>query len=549
MSDTSTERDTVMGRDEPAERGRVDKGAGRAGDWLDERLTGAKLLRKTFNKVFPGHWSFMLGEIALYSFIILVLTGTFLTFYFQTGMNEVVYNGSYTPLRGVDMSEAYDSTLKISFEVRGGLVIRQIHHWAALLFVAAIFVHMMRIFFSGAFRKPRELNWLIGFTLMVLALLEGFVGYSLPDDLLSGTGLRIFTAVVLSIPIIGTWVYFLLFGGEFPGTEVIGRFYIAHVLLVPGILIALIAVHIALVVKQKHSQFPGPGRTERNVVGVRVMPLFAAKGVGLFLLVFAMVALLGGLVQINPVWLYGPYNPSVVSAGTQPDWYIGFLDGSLRLWPSWEIRALGHTVAAPFFPAVLLPGIMFTLLALYPFIEARLTRDHAMHNLLQRPRDVPVRTSLGTMAITFYVVLWISGGNDLFADKFNISLNVMTWAGRIALLIGPPLVYWMTYRICLGLQRHDREVLEHGVETGMIKRLPTGEFIEVHQQLGPVDDHGHGELEYAGAPVPKKMNKLGGAGRAVKGFFIPVEDRPALEDEEKDATRKRLAGRPRDPRP
>jgi ubiquinol-cytochrome c reductase cytochrome b subunit len=525
--------------------------ADKAANWADERLTVSSPLRRALNKVFPDHWSFMLGEIALYSFIVLLLTGTYLTFFFDASQGEVKYGteypGSYAPLQGVEMTRAYASTLMLSFDVRGGLVMRQIHHWAALLFLGAMMVHLLRIFFTGAFRKPREINWLIGVTLLTLGLVEGFAGYSLPDDLLSGGGLRIASGIVLSIPVVGTWIYYMVFGSEFPGTEIIGRLYIVHVLLIPGLILALIAVHVSLVVKQKHTQFPGSGRTEGNVVGVRVMPLFATKGGGFFMLVFAMVALLGGVAQINPIWLYGPYNTSAVSAGSQPDFYMGFLEGSARIWPNMEFRGWGHTI--PFMvllPTVVLPGIMFTLLAVYPFVEARLTRDRAMHNLLQRPRDVPVRTALGVMGLVFYCWLWLLGGNDVWATVFDISLNATTWIGRVGIIVLPPIAYWVTYRICLGLQRHDREVLEHGVETGVIKRLPHGEFIEVHQPLGAVDAHGHGTLEYAGAPVPKKMNRLGGAGRAIRGFFAPVEEPPPLElPAREEAADRELAGRPK----
>jgi ubiquinol-cytochrome c reductase cytochrome b subunit len=528
--------------------------AGKAGNWVDERFTAAGPIRRQLNKVFPDHWSFMLGEIALYSFIILLLTGTYLTFFFDASMGDVKYNGSYTPLRGIEMSRAYSSTLQISFDVRGGLIIRQIHHWAALLFVAAIITHMLRIYFTGAFRKPRETNWLIGVMLMWLGILEGFAGYSLPDDLLSGTGLRIASAIILSIPVVGTWLYYLVFGGTFPGTEIIGRLYIVHVLLIPGIILALIAVHLALIVKQKHTQFPGAGRTEHNVIGERVMPTYGAKAGGFFMIVFGVVALLGGLVQINPIWLFGPYTPSQVGAGSQPDWYMGFLDGSTRLWPDWETHFPTHTIPSIFWPTVVLPGILTGILFAYPFLEAKLTKDHANHNLLQRPRDVPVRTALGAMSIAFYIVLWGSGGNDVIADKFDISLNATTWIGRIAIVLLPPIAYWVTYRLCLGLERHDREVLEHGIETGIIKRLPSGEFIEVHQPLGPVDAHGHGMLQYAGTSVPKKMNTFGGVGRRIVGFFRPVgelpgpegPETPAIEAPEKESG-KELAGRPTPP--
>jgi ubiquinol-cytochrome c reductase cytochrome b subunit len=514
---------------------------GKAAKWFDDRLNIAGPMRNQLNKVFPDHWSFMMGEIALYSFIILLLTGTYLTFFFDPSMAEVTYHGTYTPLNCVKMSQAYKTTLDISFDVRGGLIIRQIHHWAALLFVAAMLIHMCRVFFTGAFRKPRELNWLLGITLILLGIIEGFVGYSLPDDLLSGTGLRIADAIVLSIPVIGTWTAFLLFGGQFPGDVIIGRFYIAHVLLIPGILLALIAAHLALLVRQKHTQFAAPGRTEGTVSGERIFPTYAAKAGGFFFIVFAAVAALGGFAQINPIWLFGPYEPRAVSSGSQPDWYMMFLDGSTRLFPSWEIRLWHHTLPPLFWPTVVLPGILTTLAAAYPFIEAKMTKDKAKHHLLQRPRDVPVRTSLGVMALTFYMVLFLSGGNDLIAHAFDISLNAMTWGGRIALLILPPIGYALTYRICLGLQRHDREVLEHGVETGIIQVLPSGEFIEIHQPLGPVDEHGHGQLTYAGTPVPKRMGELGAVSplKHLRGFFYPVKEKPEIQaqlDELDDVT-------------
>ncbi len=510
-------------------RRKVDVAAlpGAAAAQIDDRFLVATPLRKLLNKVFPDHWSFMLGEIALYSFIILLLTGTFLALFFDPSARDVTYNGAFTPLKGQVMSQAYNTALHISFEVRGGLIIRQMHHWAALMFMAAIVVHMLRIFFTGAFRKPRELNWILGVLLFWLGFLEGFCGYGLPDDALSGTGLRIASAITLSIPIIGTWVTTSLFGGEFPGDVILDRMYIAHVFLIPGIILAIIAVHLGLVVKQKHTQWPGPGRTNQNVVGVRMFPGFAAKGGGFFMIVFAVIAFLGGFFQINPIWLFGPYKASVVSAASQPDWYVMFLDGSTRLMPAWEFRwhmfGHGYTLAPVFWPTVVLPGILTMLPLFYPFIEARFAKDKGFHNLLQRPRDNPVRTGLGAMALSFYLVLLASGGNDVIADKFHLSLNATTWAGRIGLLLIPPLAYYVTHRIALGLQQHDREVLAHGVETGIIRRTVDGRFYEVHQPLAEPDGHGHVELEYAGWVVPKKMNRVGALLPGIRGFFFPVE--------------------------
>ncbi|GAB2840069.1 cytochrome bc1 complex cytochrome b subunit [Lentzea nigeriaca] len=536
--------------------------AGAAANAADERYHAAAGLRKQLNKVFPTHWSFLLGEIALYSFIVLLLSGTYLALFFDPSMTEVTYNGAFENLRGIEMSRAFASTLDISFETRGGLFVRQVHHWAALLFMAAIVVHMFRIFFTGAFRKPREINWVIGIVLFMLGAIEGFLGYSLPDDLLSGTGLRVMAALLISFPVIGTWLNWLMFGGEFPGTDIIPMLYTAHILLIPAIILGLIAAHLALVWYQKHTQFPGVGRKETNVVGVRIMPVFAAKGGGFFAIVVGVIAIMGGVFQINPIWNFGPYNPAQVSAGSQPDWYMGWTDGLVRIWPAWEFYLGNYTIPAPFLPFILGLPLLTGIAAVYPWIERKMTKDYAHHNLLQRPRDVPVRTALGWMAITYFMVLLLMGGNDIFAYKFDISLNLTTWMGRIGMLILPPIAYFVAYRICIGLQRGDREVLEHGVETGIIKRLPHGEFIEIHQPLGPVDDHGHPlPLAYQGASVPKKMNKLGSAGHPVAGSTWspdPVEETVALENARKKAHASEeisaedkageLAGKPADPK-
>ena len=333
---------------------------GGAATWADDRLGLATIAKKQIRKVFPDHWSFMLGEIALWSFVVLLLTGVFLTLWFKPSMAEVTYMGSYDQLRGLHMSEAYASTLEISFDVRGGLLMRQMHHWAAMLFIAAMFVHMMRVFFTGAFRKPRELNWVIGGLLLMLGILEGFAGYSLPDDLLSGTGLRIADGLMKSIPVLGTYVSFFAFGGEFPGDDIIPRLYTVHVLLIPGLLLALIGAHMLLLVYHKHTQWAGPGRTEENVVGFPMMPVYAAKAGGFFFIVFGVTALMGGLMQINPVWRFGPYNPAEVTAGSQPDWYMGVAEGLLRIMPGWETELFGFTLSwNVFIPGVVAPGIIF----------------------------------------------------------------------------------------------------------------------------------------------------------------------------------------------
>jgi ubiquinol-cytochrome c reductase cytochrome b subunit len=421
--------------------------------WFDDRLRASSFARSALNKVFPDHWSFMLGEIALYCFLILVLTGTYLAFFFSTGTQEVVYHGSYLPLQGAHMSEAYKSVLDISFDVRAGMVMRQTHHWAANVFVASIVVHLCRIFFTGAFRRPREINWIIGVTMLLLGIFNGFSGYSMPDDLLSGTGLRIAYSIALSVPVVGTWIAFLAFGGEFPSDQIVHRLFILHVFVVPALLAVLISVHLALIWHQKHTQFPGRGRTESNVVGSRFYPTYMAKSIGLFAAVAAVLAGLGGLVQINPVWLYGPFQPSSVLSPAQPDWYLGWLEGALRIFPNWEIRVGGYAVPNPFFPTVLLPSVTFGLLYAWPFLEARFTGDRASHNLLDRPSDRPVRTALGATALTFYALLLFAGSNDLIAKLAKVSVGGVTWTFRILVVTVPPVVGFVVYRLMAGIRR------------------------------------------------------------------------------------------------
>jgi ubiquinol-cytochrome c reductase cytochrome b subunit len=345
-------------------------------------------------------------------------------------------------------------------------------------------VHLLRVFFTGAFRKPREFNWILGIALLTLGIVEGFLGYSLPDDLLSGTGVRIAHAIIQSIPVVGTYLSFFAFGGAFPGEVFIPRIYIVHVLLLPGIFLALITVHLMLVWYQKHTQYPGPGRTEKNVVGYPLMPVYMAKAGGFFFIVFGITAFLGAVASINPIWLYGPYTPGQISAGSQPDWYMGWLDGLVRMAPPIETYLFGYTVSWNILlPGLILPGIIFTGMALYPFIESWITGDKREHHLLDRPRNVPNRTALGVMSLTFMLVALINGGNDIIATHFDLTINQIMWFSRIGIIILPPLAFVITKRICLSLQRADRELVLHGKETGRLVMLPHGEFIEIHEEL------------------------------------------------------------------
>jgi ubiquinol-cytochrome c reductase cytochrome b subunit len=452
--------------------------------WVDDRFGAARGMRVLMRKVFPDHWSFMLGEIALWSFVILLLTGTFLSLFFVPSMSPVVYHGTYSKLDGITMSEAYQSTLNISFDIRGGLLIRQIHHWAADLFMVAIMAHMLRVFFTGAYRKPREVNWLIGIVLFTLGMLEGLFGYSLPDDQLSGAGLRIFEGVLQGIPIVGTYLAFFLFGGEFPGNAIIPRMYIIHVLLIPGLILALITAHLFIMFHQKHTQMPALGNTERNVVGQPFWPYFLLKGQAWFFFIFGALAALSTFAQINPVWLYGPYTPLAISSASQPDWYMGLLDGALRIMPPWEISFLGHTLTLSVLIPFIVPlGVILGGAALWPFFERWATGDNSEHHLNDRPRNAPIRTATGMAAVTFYGVLWAESANDVIAGQFKVPLYTLTWIARVMVLAGPAVAFIVTRRICIGLQRTDKELLEHGLETGIIRQQPDGGFIEEHRPL------------------------------------------------------------------
>lgn len=492
--------------------------AAKSADYLDQR-TGIGVAVKTFaRKIFPDHWSFLLGEIALYSFVVLLISGFFLTMFFVPSMGLVTYHGPVTSMDGQLMSEAFASTLRLSFEVKGGLLMRQIHHWAALMFVASLVVHMLRVFFTGAFRKPRELNWLVGFGLMILSLLAGFTGYSLPDDVLSGNGLRITDGVVKSIPIIGSYLSYFIFGGEFPGEDIIPRLFTMHILIVPALILALIGVHLMMVVLHKHTQFPGGGRTDKNVVGFPLFPVYVAKAGGFFFIVFGVLALMGATMAINNVWNYGAYDPSPVSAGAQPDWYMLFLEGSLRLMPGQtEFVIGGYTLSLNvLIPAAIVPGLLFTLLAIYPFVEAAVTKDHREHHVLDRPRNVPVRTGLGVAFITAFVILAAAGSNDLIATHFHLSINSITWVFRIGLFVFPMIAFWVTKRICLGLQRKDRELVLHGHEVGVIERLPHGEFVEHHRSL--TEQERWLRVNYETYKPLEKPQKRTADGKKVKGY-------------------------------
>src|SRR4051812_48402853 len=431
--------------------------------WVDRRTGAAGPLKKAMRYVFPDHWSFLLGEVALYSFLVLVATGVYIALFFEPSTERIVYHGSYAPLDGFHMTKAYASVLHLSWDVKAGLLIRQTHHWAANVFVAAIVLHLIRVFFTGAFRKPREATYLVGLLMLMLALPEGYLGYSLVDDLLSGMGLAIGYGVALSVPLIGGNLAMLAWGAPWPGDpQLWSRMYIAHVFILPVIIGTLIAVHLLLVASRHHTQFRRlPSQSEQKVVGSPMLPAYAPKSIALFFAVAGVLFLLGGLVQINPIWEWGPYATDLSTNAAQPDWYLGWLIGALRLVPGFDLTVGNYTlVGNPFWGGALFPLVVFAILGAYPFVERRLTRDRRAHNLLDRPRDAPNRTAFGAGLLTWVLVVFFAGSADRVYVSLGLSYTAQIWAYRVLIVVAPLVVAWLTRRICRELQASERVAAE-----------------------------------------------------------------------------------------
>ncbi|WP_338089561.1 cytochrome b [Nocardioides lijunqiniae] len=431
----------------------------------------------------PHRWAHTFGVISMAAMVVLLVTGVFLTSFYDASGPHLRYDGSYTPLAGVEVSPAYASTMHLSFEVRGGLLARQAHHWAALVLPASLILQLFSTFFSGAFRKPRRGMWLLLFATFVLALAGGWSGYAMPDDMLSGTGLRIMHGMVLGVPVVGPRLAFLLFGGEFPG-HIMETLYPLHVYVVPGLLVAVVALRLRLAFVR------GPMRSaagrEHDSEGGRASTLRVtiARSGGLFLVAVGVLVLMGGAMTVSPIWLYGPANPAVASNGSQPDWYLGFLDGALRLVPpGWEVVLGGNTWSLGLLVPMAVIGGFLVLVAAYPFIESRLSGDHEEHHVLDRPRDHPVRTGAGAAGAVFYGVLLSSAGVDIMATQLHLAFESLIYALRVALVLGPALAFVVTRAVCLGLQERERTAAALGFETGVIVRAADGGYTELHGPL------------------------------------------------------------------
>ena len=424
---------------------------------LDRRLGVASPLRKALRYVFPDHWSFMLGEIALYAFVVLVGTGIYLTLFYVPSGQDTIYHGSYAPLQGALVGKQYASVMGIVFDVPAGNLMRQTHHWAADVFIVAIVLHVLRIALTGAYRNPRELNWLVGVTMLGLAILEGFLGYSLVDDLLSGMGLAIAYAVAVSVPILGPAGAFLVWGGEYPGADSFWpRLEIFHVLVIPVLLATLITIHLVQITRQHHTQFGGERRDERHAVGTPMWPGYALRSLGLFFATAAVLFLLGGLVQINPVWEWGPFHTYLSTNGAQPDWYLGWLIGGMRIMPPFEINAFGHTIVPnAFWGGALFPLVVFTILYLWPWIGRRSFDDREPHNVLDRPRDNPRRTALFLAFVSWVFLVFGAGSADRVYFISQIPYAGQVWFFRVAVVLVPLTVYFVARRVCEELRLRD----------------------------------------------------------------------------------------------
>ncbi|SFC76138.1 ubiquinol-cytochrome c reductase cytochrome b subunit [Nocardioides terrae] len=432
----------------------------------------------------PNHWSRLLGAVSASCLAVLVVTGVLLLVHYDPSSEVVTYSGTYLPLRRVPVSAAYASTVHLSLEVRGGMLLRQTHHWAALVLPASLMLQLATRFFTGAFRRPYRLAWVLLATTFVLALAGGWSGYDLPDDMLSGTGLRIFEGILVGTPFVGSRLTALVFGGEFPG-DIVPRLFWLHVLVVPVLLAAVLVARYVVARRRRPPQLPGPGRRESNVVGPP-WPAAAARRAGMFLVTAGVLVVMGGTLTVAPIWLYGPFSPESASAGSQPDWYTSWLDGALRLAPSsWDVSWLGGTLPLAVLVPELVAAVFLGVVVLYPLLEQWVTRDRGEHHVLDRPRNRPRRTGLGVAGFTFFGLLWLSGSTDIVATTFHVGFETQVLVLRVLLVAAPVLGYIVTVGLCRALQARDREAVEHGVPTGRMMRSAEGRYWEPHVPLRP----------------------------------------------------------------
>ena len=444
----------------------------------------SRLADRLHRRAQPTTWGLLWGTVSAGCLAVLLVTGLVLLAFYDGSSDLAPYAGGYGPLRGVQVSAAYASTVHVSLDVTGGLLLRQAHHWAALLLPGALALQLCGTFFTGGFRRPRRAAWVLLVAAFVLVLVAGWSGYALPDDSLSGTGLRIVEGTTLAIPVVGTWLTFALFGGEYPG-RVIENLTVLH-LAAPALLLVVVALRLRLVVRAGPVQLPGAGRTGDRVVGLPAWPQAGVRALGLFFVTTGVVTLMGATLTISPVWRYGPASPGDASAGSQPDWYTAFLDGALRLVPpGWEVEAWGRTWAFAVLVPLAAAGGFVLVLLIWPWLEERFGGDRLEHQLLDRPRDAEVRTGVGAAGVTYYGTLWLAASADVLARELHVSFEGVVLTLRVVVLAGPVLAFAVARTVCRTLRAYEAEREHDGAESGVIERDADGGYTERHTPLRP----------------------------------------------------------------
>ena len=444
-----------------------------------KRLERARATRAV--RVAELRLTYLLGAISIGCFTVLVVTGGLLMVWFDASSDQVAYDGGYAPMRGVEVSEAYASVLYISFDVRAGLVIRQAHHWAALILPASLMLQLTTTYFRGGFRSPRRAAWILLCTAFVAALGAGWSCYGLPDDQLSGTGLRIFEGILRGLPVVGSYASFVVFGGEFPG-RIIENLYPVHVGVFPGI--AALALGMRAWLLRRTSAHARTVAVRARLVPVAIARLVA---LGTGVLATGWIVAMAGLFAVNPVWRYGPASGSRASAGSQPDWYTGFLDGALRLAPShWDVTVAGWTVPLGVLVPQVVAGGLVAAVFLWPFLEPRLVRSGPAHERSDRPRDNPTRTALGAAGLTLFATLLGAGASDWIALQLHVAFEAQVYVLRVAVLAGPVAAFVLALLVCRGLVAQEREAQKHGSGPHALVRDPAGGYADV--PVGRTDD-------------------------------------------------------------
>ncbi|GGL42428.1 menaquinol-cytochrome c reductase cytochrome b subunit [Halarchaeum grantii] len=440
---------------------------GRLTAWVSERFE-TEVFEPYLGKSFPAEDSFLLGEVALFSFVVLVLTGTYLGLFYIPSIESVTYHGSVVRYQGQELPGAFASVLQLTYDVPFGMFVRRFHHWAAHIFVASIALHMLRVFFTGAYRKPREANWAVGVVLAALAMLAAYTGYSLPFDEFATTATSIGFNLASSIPLLGDFLAQLVFGGDYPTNTSIPRLYFLHVFVVPLLIAGFIALHMAILVHQKHTEAAreddvetSRGTVERDdgdvVIGLPAVPNQTAVSAVVFFLTVATTSLLAGFLPVHNVAEYGPHDPASTPAVIMPDWFLMWVYGFLKLWPTWlNFSVAGFHFSPEFLAGVGLSGLVFLAVFAWPFVRPQERSVHFTADPLARP----VATAVGVAGVLMVMIASIAGMNNLLANLLGVGTGPVNTALTIAIFVWPTAGALATYYALRGDDPADRTVDE-----------------------------------------------------------------------------------------